>query len=297
MATNQASATQDAFDEVGICFTCERDKLFGIIHAALSVKEHAVVFVVGGPQYRAGSHQQFTLLARQFAENDIPSLRFDYRGMGDSEGESRDFLSIQDDIRAAIDAFFYHIPSLKKVSLWGLCDGASAAILYAPSDARVNGVIAVNPWVHTDVGQAKAILKYYYWKRITSSEFWRKIIRFEFSFALAWNSFTHQIRTALSQGATQTKADGQSAINSNELPAYVFDALTRFAGEVMFITCTEDLTAQEFLQLTQSSIAWKKLLSAKRFTSKTLQGANHTFSRKAWRDQLALWSTEWLRNR
>lgn len=297
MTNNDASATLGVFDEVGICFTCENDKLFGIIHAASSVKEHAVVFVVGGPQYRAGSHQQFTLLARQFAESDIPSVRFDYRGMGDSEGESRDFLSIQDDIRAAIDAFFYHIPSLKKVTLWGLCDGASAAILYAPSDARVKGVIAVNPWVHTEAGQAKAILKYYYWRRITSPEFWRKIIRLEFSVALAWKSLTKQISTATSQDAPQAETNNHSAIDPNALPTYVFNALTRFSGEIMFMTCAEDLTAQEFLQLARSSNAWKNLLSEKRFTSKTLQEANHTFSRKVWRDQIALWSTEWLRNR
>jgi len=33
-------------------------------------------------------------------------MRFDYRGMGDSEGEARTFESVQDDIRIAIDTFF-----------------------------------------------------------------------------------------------------------------------------------------------------------------------------------------------
>lgn len=297
MASNDKSLIQDDFDEIGISFTCNQDKLFAIIHATQSANEHALVFVVGGPQYRAGSHQQFTLLARRFAESNIPSLRFDYRGMGDSEGESRDFLSIQDDIRAAIDAFFYRIPTLKKVSLWGLCDGASAAILYAPSDARVTGIIAVNPWVHTEVGQAKAILKYYYWKRITSKDFWQKLVRLEFSFTLAWKSFYQQITTAISQGSRTLKTNDHASINASGLPKQIFDALTHFNGNVFFITCAEDLTAQEFLQLARSSNAWKKLLSTKRFTSKTLPDANHTFSRKAWRDQIAVWSTEWLQNR
>ena len=47
--------------------------------------------MVGGPQYRVGSHRQFTLMARAFAAAGYPVLRFDYRGIGDSEGESRGF--------------------------------------------------------------------------------------------------------------------------------------------------------------------------------------------------------------
>lgn len=45
-----------------------------------------VVIIVGGPQYRAGSHRQFVLLARALATAGYPVLRFDYSGMGDSDG-------------------------------------------------------------------------------------------------------------------------------------------------------------------------------------------------------------------
>ena len=50
-----------------------------------------VLIVTGGPQYRAGSHRQFVLLARFLAARGMAVLRFDYRGMGDSEGAPRDY--------------------------------------------------------------------------------------------------------------------------------------------------------------------------------------------------------------
>ena len=45
-----------------------------------------VVIVVGGAQYRVGSHRQFVQMARLLAAAGYPVLRFDFPGMGDSPG-------------------------------------------------------------------------------------------------------------------------------------------------------------------------------------------------------------------
>ena len=74
-----------------------------------------MLIIVGGPQYRAGSHRQFTLLARYLAARGIPSLRFDYRGMGDSEGDARNFEDIADDVRSAVDALTEAVPGVRRV--------------------------------------------------------------------------------------------------------------------------------------------------------------------------------------
>ena len=59
-----------------------------------------VLLIVGGPQYRVGSHRQFVHLSRKLAQRGIPSMRFDCRGMGDATGAMRDFDEFDDDIRA-----------------------------------------------------------------------------------------------------------------------------------------------------------------------------------------------------
>jgi hypothetical protein len=44
--------------------------------------------------------------------------------------------TVEDDLRAALDAFHGAVPGLREVVLWGLCDGASAIAMYAARDAR-----------------------------------------------------------------------------------------------------------------------------------------------------------------
>src|SRR5438067_4982461 len=150
------------YDERALSFRCGDAALIGIASLPARPCVRGVLIVVGGPQYRIGSHRQFALLARHLAANGIAAMRFDYRCMGDSEGETRDFESIQEDIRAALDAFQQAVPGLRDVVLWGLCDGASAAAMYAPGDARVRGLVLLNPWVRTDDGVARTTLKHHY---------------------------------------------------------------------------------------------------------------------------------------
>ena len=73
--------------EFPVVFSCGGDQLVGMVHPAAA--RLGVVIVVGGPQYRVGSHRQFVLMARDLAREGYPVLRFDYRGMGDSDGAVR----------------------------------------------------------------------------------------------------------------------------------------------------------------------------------------------------------------
>ncbi|MTW14575.1 hydrolase 1, exosortase A system-associated, partial [Pseudoduganella eburnea] len=162
-------------EERALAFPCQGETLVGLLSGANASSRRGVLIVVGGPQYRAGSHRQFTLLARQLAARGIPSLRFDYRGMGDSGGAPHQFDMVADDLRAAIDAFQAALPGLQEVVLWGLCDGAAAALFYAHRDARVTGLVLLNPWARSAAGLARATLKHYYWQRLRDPAFWRKL--------------------------------------------------------------------------------------------------------------------------
>ena len=124
-----------------IIFQCDGARLLGILHRPSEACSRAVLIVVGGPQYRVGSHRQFLLLARSLAERGTVVLRFDYRGMGDSEGDAISFEDVEFDIRAAVDAIFDRVEEVSDVVIWGLCDAASAAMMYAFRDARVSGVV------------------------------------------------------------------------------------------------------------------------------------------------------------
>lgn len=249
-----------------------------------------MVVVVGGPQYRVGSHRQFVLLARDLAQAGIPVLRFDYRGMGDSEGEPRTFENIDADIRAAIEQLLAAVPGVDEIVLWGLCDAASAALCYAPRDPRVTGVVLLNPWVRTEAGIAGAYLQRYYRQRLLDPSFWRKVWRGELDVRASARSLFHLASARL--GAR--KSDAPSSQKS--LPQRMLEDFQRYQGRVLLILSGDDLTAEEFRRLANGSHAWRRQLRRRNVTRRDLAPANHTFSRCEWRDQVASWTREWVQS-
>ena len=109
-----------------VVFGCNGEQLVGIVTAPPATTDTALLVIVGGPQYRVGSHRQFQQLAQHAAAQGFAAMRFDVRGMGDAEGAQRSFDEIEDDVAAAIDELQRSLPSVKHVGLWGLCGGASA---------------------------------------------------------------------------------------------------------------------------------------------------------------------------
>ena len=345
------------FDEHALQFSCDDAALIGILSRPRQAATRGVLVVVGGPQYRAGSHRQFTLLARALAAQGIPVLRFDYRGMGDSEGAARDFEAVSADLRAAIDEFFRQVPTLRDVVVWGLCDGASAALFYASGDPRVAGLALLNPWVRSTAGHARATLRHYYLARLRQGEFWRKLLGGRFDVRAAAASL-RQLLQASRAGAPATagagsggapmpgdqaliggarlRAGGDAGPNDTHgtngtsgggnvaggagsahgapaadrpagvdisasagaaaLPQRMLAGLRYFPGKVMFIFSGNDLTAKEFLDMVDSSKHWRRLLAAPRISRHLLADADHTFSRAAWRDQVARLTADWVRS-
>ena len=281
--------------DVAVRFACQGEDLFGILSLPAQPRRRGVLVVVGGPQYRAGSHRQFTLLARGLAEQGFATFRFDYRGMGDSAGLPRTFEDVGDDLGAAVDQFVALVPSLDEVVIWGLCDGASAALFYAHQDPRIKGLVLLNPWVRTNEGLAKATLKHYYRARLLEPELWKKLLRGRFAFRSAAASLLAQIRTVLGSRYRMRGKDTNDASSVQlALPERMHLGLKRFGGDVLFIFSGADLTAKEFLDLASGSAQWQSLLNASRVTQRFLADADHTFSRRIWREQVLKWTVGWM---
>jgi exosortase A-associated hydrolase 1 len=270
-------------------FECQSSQLIGIL--SLPVQDgpawapRGVLIVTGGPQYRVGSHRQFALLAHELAAAGMPAMRFDYRGMGDSEGEARTFEQIEQDLNAAIQHFFASVPDLKELVIWGLCDGATAAAYHCVNDQRICALILLNPWVRTEAGIARTTLRHYYIKRLLEPAFWRKLFSGRFKAGLAARSLRDLSCAAWQNG---------TAPDAGAPPQRMLDALLRFRGHILIILSGDDLTASEFLDLQRGSRQWRTLLAAPTVQQLTLARANHTCSRRIWRDEVARICTRWL---
>ncbi|MFN3302184.1 MAG: hydrolase 1, exosortase A system-associated [Roseateles sp.] len=270
---------------------CEGQPLVGILaEPAGAAAEVGVLIIVGGPQYRAGSHRQFTLLARELAAHGIAALRFDYRGMGDSPGVARDFLAVEADIAAAIDALLAARPALKRVVLWGLCDAASAALLYldARRDPRVAGLALANPWVRSAATLAQTHVKHYYTRRLREKAFWLKLLRGGVGLT-ALRTLAGNLRLARSAGRPRS--------DTRSFQDRMASGLRGFDGPVLLVMSGDDYTAREFADWAATSPAWQGLLERDTLLRHDLPTADHTFSDLADQDAQARLCLDWLKTR
>jgi uncharacterized protein len=282
-----------ATGEHAFTFKCGDAALIGIVHATEKHTKRGVLVVVGGPQYRVGSHRQFALLARSLAAHGIPTMRFDHRGIGDSDEPFRGFEALNPDIAAAIDVFIAECPGLREVVLWGLCDAASAILLYAHRDPRVTGVVLLNPWVRTKESEGRAYLRHYYAQRFADPSFWRSLfsgrVNVQHSARSLLGFVAQRLRLAAgSDGANPDLTD------AGPLPDRMAEGLAKFAGPVLVILSGQDLTAREFEDSARLSATWPRLLADRRVSRRNLPAADHTFSRREWRDKVGEWTSEWV---
>lgn len=261
-------------NERAVVFDCSGEQCLGILHAPASpTSSTGVLIVVGGPQYRVGSHRQFVHLARELASHGYACFRFDYRGMGDSAGAQRDFRAISVDIKAAIDAFMQADPGLRAVTIFGLCDAASAAMMYCSTDHRIAGLILANPWVRSEAGLARAHVKQYYGRRLLHGTFWRKLFSGQLQLTASIRGFLRAVRESLR--GRHAKGSEPSAANYIEA---MRSGLAEFRGPVLILISGRDLTAAEFTDLCARDAAWASLVRRDGVEIQSMATADHTFS-------------------
>ncbi|MET0116125.1 MAG: hydrolase 1, exosortase A system-associated [Sedimenticola sp.] len=281
---------QDSSDsEQPIQISCKNESLSAIYHASGSESKKGVLLVVGGPQYRVGSHRQFVQLSRVLAASGIPVLRFDYRGMGDSTGSHIGFEDIAEDIKCAVDSFQNVSPSVSEVIIWGLCDAATAASFYAHTDRRVTGLILLNPWIRNEQTEAKAYIKHYYVKRIFNVNFWRKLFSGKFKALSSLKSLLSMLSKS-----RENKSDESSQFDQMSLEKKMETGLSLFKGKVLLFLSGSDLTAAEFDDAVSETKSFSELLRDERFTIDRVTGADHTFSRKEWKRIVESKSNAWI---
>jgi exosortase A-associated hydrolase 1 len=284
--TTKLTQMTDGCRERLVTFDCDDDECLGVLSmpGEAAPASIGVLIIVGGPQTRVGSHRQFTLLARALATAGYPTLRFDYRGMGDSAGSARTFESVRNDIIIAIDVL-QREAALDRIVLWGLCDAASAAWMDGCDDPRIAGIVALNPWARSPQGQAVTQLRHYYVRRLLDPGFWRKVLSGNFRFRQRAQELAGAVHSA-------TKAPGPGSAYLQRME----DGWRRCIVPILIVLSGNDYTAREFEGWVGANLARTALMCREGTAVLRLPEADHTFSSRKQRDRVADMTIEWLTN-
>ncbi len=216
-----------------------------------------LMMVTGGSQTRIGSHRMYERLAMALAAEGMTVLRFDRRGVGDSEGEDPGFRGSAPEIAAAAEAMRREAGVARIVGL-GLCDGATALALHGAA-AGIHDAILVNPWLtETEADSpAPAAIRRHYRDRLLSREGWKKLLSGSVSLGKLFAGLRKSAQTESSELAAQVAV----ALRTGGIRAELILA----EGDATAVAASHELKHKQF-----------KGLIAK---SQTISSDSHTFAR------------------
>ncbi|HRD94865.1 MAG TPA: hydrolase 1, exosortase A system-associated [Rubrivivax sp.] len=280
--------------EEPVPFHCAGESLLGILsmpRGKPAQADIAVLIIVGGPQYRAGSHRQFVQMARAAAAAGYPAMRFDCRGMGDSTGALQPFEAVSQDVAAAETALRTRLPNVERVVLWGLCDGASAALLYLQErgDEGIAGLCLLNPWARSASTLARTHVKHYYLQRLLQPAFWTKLLSGQVA-GRALNDLRENLRLAR-QAPDKRAGSAAPALTYQDRMA---DAWRDYQGSILLVLSEIDYTAKEFVEHATSNARWKGCLDLPTVERADVAGADHTFSDLLTQQAVEQLTLKWL---
>jgi alpha/beta superfamily hydrolase len=126
-------------------------RLEAILMRPATPERAAAVICHAHPQH--GGIMHFKVLfraAKALQENGVAVLRFNFRGVGRSEGAYDHGIGEQDDVRAALDEMARRFPGLPLVA-GGFSFGSVMALIVGTSDPRVRALLAMGiPIVHVN---------------------------------------------------------------------------------------------------------------------------------------------------
>jgi len=283
--------------EIPLVFDCEGSTLVGMVHLPAEIRTRGMLSVVaGGPQYRGGVCRMQLQMARELAAQGTPVMRFDYRGLGDSEGAFRGFRDIEPDLRAALQAFVGAVPGLKEVVLWGGCDAATAIVINAWKFPQVTGIALGNPWVHSQATAATVEMQHY-GQRWKDPSFWWKVLRLQYNPLPALRTIVSTLaaRAGLGGGPRSSmkgKADDTSAPYLDRM----LHGMSHFKGDLLLLMSGRSLFSREFDVLVQDNPAWQSALKSPRDRARhDIPDADQTFSTTAARAEVTEATGRWLR--
>lgn len=293
-------------------------RLFGMLHLPEHPQPTAILLLSPGVKMRVAPHRMYVRMAEEFSALGFPVLRFDFEGLGDSEGDVTDALLT--DLYGAIQVGRYVGDTLAAMD-WmqtthgtgrfvaaGLCGGAITGLLAAERDPRIVGLLSLaipaivegsrrDPMRYMTAGELGGIRSAYLSKlNPAGAESWKALWRFvtlRSEYRLLWRSLTAplgaRLRTRDTSGDTAVPADD----NANPLFGPALFRMLSTARPVLLVFAGGDRLHYEF----EEKFAKRHraaLAASSGCTIHVTPLANHIFSLPEWQQDMLDQCRRWL---
>ena len=291
-------------------------RLFGILHTPDQSRRRdiGIVLLSPGIKNRVAPHRLYNKMATALASRGFAVLRFDFFGLGDSEGELQEeqladvYRAIQlgrysEDTTAALD-WMQRTLGLQRFIVGGLCGGAISALLLAQTEPRIAGLLALGLPVIVDgasadqqrfmtVGQLESIRGGYV-SKLLSVQAWLRLLSLKSDFRLIARSF------GVGRGSPRTSSSAAEAghpswpSNLNPLFAPAFERLLAGSRPALLIFSGSDRLCWEFHEKyadhhSATIDRYRRLIDLH-----VVPDANHVFSFQQWQDEMMDHVNTWL---
>jgi pimeloyl-ACP methyl ester carboxylesterase len=293
--------------------------LFGSLHLPTQPRPDLphVVLLSPGVKMRVGPGRLYVPLTDLLVSLGYPVLRFDFYGLGDSEGDLAEtvladvYNNIEvgryvDDTLAAL-AWLEQEQGARKFILGGLCGGAITAILAAERHARVEGLLSIGMTV-TLASNAATPAAYLtsaqvdqrragYVRRLLQPKSWIRFLTFRSEYGVIWRVVKRMFvkePPKPAPAATTSPAAIEQRGNANPLfPRAYFNFLKR-GGRALMLFSERDRLQSEYEEKFAQPFAAQLQAHLPQIEQHVIAHANHVLSFREWQQEMLTLTRAWL---
>jgi pimeloyl-ACP methyl ester carboxylesterase len=292
-------------------------KLFGVLHTPTRAcpGKLAVLLLSPGVKMRVGPERLYLQMTARFLELGLSVLRFDFHGLGDSEGtlpedQLRDVynhIEVGRFVDDTVDAMNWMQQSYdsQQFILSGLCGGAITGLLTGERDPRVAGLLALGitpvlasraaeASLYMTIGQLEAQQRMYL-RRLLSPEAWFRLLTLRTDNRLIRRMMTHWVRKSLGRTPPPVTTPQAEADNANPLFPPAFFKMLSSRRPMLLIFGGSDRLHWEYEEKFVARHR-ERLTSVPPLAEvHVVEHANHVLSLREWQEEMLDVTTRWLR--
>jgi pimeloyl-ACP methyl ester carboxylesterase len=245
----------------------------------------AVVILNTGIIHRVGYHRIFVGMSRALAASGCMVLRFDFSGIGDSAPRHEampPLASCMADITEVLD-WLEKTHQASRVILVGLCSGADHAVLYGHTDARVVGLVLLDPTIPATIRHAINYVRL----RLMERRSWARFLTGRSQLiAMGWRKVRRMSRQAPERGPAPVPSIG----SRREIEQQYRRSMDR--GIRILAVFTGESTRQTYRE--QMTDAFPRVQFGDRLQLEFFPGSDHVFRLEADRSELNRVILRWV---